>query len=170
MSPRNFSSSGSFFDSILSTSIHSLCAAETVPRVSSPSYPMCGDVATDCAKTVSTDDNEGGHQALSSKQGSNDNNTPTLTTVAPTPMRPPPPKGSTTQQRNKRPGLSVIIPPSPSDVHSAPPRCPVSLMKHVELKKKLSERHFLFRPVSDDDQSKATSAHTKTTEGTRAAF
>ncbi len=170
MAPRNFSSSGSFFDSILSTSIHSLCAADTVPRVSSPSYPMCGDAITDCAKTVSTEDNEdSGHPASSSKQGSKDNNTP-LNTVAPTPMRPPPPKGSTTQQRNKRPGLSVIIPPSPSDVHSAPPRCPVSLMKHVELKKKLSESHFLFRPVSDDDQSKTSSAYTKTTKGTQAGF
>ncbi len=167
MAPRNFSSSGSFFDSILSTSIHSLCAAETVSRVSSPSYPMCGDNAiTDCAKTVSTDDNEeSGNPASSSKQ--KDNIKP-LTTVAPTPMRPSPPKGSTTQQRNKRPGLSVIIPPSPSDVHSAPPRCPVSLMKHVDLKKRLSERHFLFRPVSDDDQSKTSSAYTKTIEGSQA--
>lgn len=159
MAPRNFSSSGSFFESILSTSIHSLCAAETVPRVSSPSYPMCGDAATDCSKTDATNDNESGYQSTSSKQVS----TPTLTPVEPTPMRPPPPKGSTTQQRKKRPGLSVIIPPSPSDVHSAPPRGPVSLMKHVELKKKLSERHFLFRPVSDDDQSKTSSAYTKTT-------
>ncbi len=170
MSPRNFSSSGSFFDSILSTSIHSLCSADTRPRVSSPSYPMCGDVATDCAKNDTTNNNESGNSASSSKQVPKDIDTPPLTTVAPTPMRPPPPKGSTTQQLKNLPGLSVIIPPSPADVHSAPPKCPVSLRKNVELKKKLSERHFLFRPVSEDDQSKTSSACTKPTSETQAAF
>ena len=170
MPPRNFSSGSgngesSFFDSLLSTSIDSLCSAETRPRVASPSYPMCGDVVTDCANNDTT--NESGQSASSSAPVSN---TQTLTTATPTPMRPPLPKGSTRQQWRKLPGLSVSIPESPADVHTAPPSCPVSLRKNVELKKNLSERHFLFRPVSEDDQSKASSTFTKASTVNRASF
>mmetsp|Transcript_2180 Transcript_2180/g.3764 ORF Transcript_2180/g.3764 Transcript_2180/m.3764 type:complete len:147 (-) Transcript_2180:79-519(-) len=146
MPPRNFSfGSGdcesSFFDSLLSTSIHSFCTTETRPRVASPSYPMCGDVANECAKNDTA--SESGQQASSSTQVSKDNNTAT-------PVRPRLPKGST-QRRRKLPGLSVIIPESPADVHATPPTCPVSLRRNVELKKKLSQTQFLFRPISDED-------------------
>lgn len=154
MSPRNvsFGSGSSFFDSLLSSSIHSFCSTETRPRVASPSYPMCGDITNDCVKNDTA--SESGQPASSSTQVSKDNKTVPLTTVA-APVRPNVSKGSTRQQR-KLPGLSVIIPQSPADVHATPPTCPVSLRRNVDLKKNLSEKQFLFRPVSDDDQSKDT--------------
>jgi len=174
MSPRHFSFGsgdcdgrvGVFIDSLLSTSIHSICSSESRSRASTPSYPINdGNL-----KNVTTN-NESWHPASSSALFSkDDNNPPTLTTVAPLPKRPPLPKGSTLQQR-KMPGLSLIIPPPPADVHATPPTCPTSLQRHVELKKKLSERHFLFRPVSEDDQSKASSSsYIKAPSGTRAEF
>jgi hypothetical protein len=92
----------------------------------------------------------------------NQNNTQTLTTLAPTPKRPPlPTKNRTTLQERKKPGLSLTIPQSPDDVQEMPPTCPVSLQRHVELKKKLSSSHFLFRPVSEDDQSNASAMNKK---------
>lgn len=162
MPPNCDSRVGVFIDSLLSTSIHSICSAEPRQRVSSPSYPMNDDNITNDATNV-----ERQPSSSSPAPVSKDTIAPTLTTVAPTPKRPPMPP-SNLQQR-KIPGLAVIIPPSPDDVH-ATPTCPVSLRRNVELKKKLSERHFLFRPVSEDDQSKASSSYTKASSVTRAAF
>ena len=153
MSPRNvsFGSGSSFFDSLLSSSIHSFCSTETRPRVASPSYPMCGDITSDCVKNDTA--SESGQPASSSTQVSKHNKT--VQPLTPTSVRPNVSKGLTRQQR-KLPGLSVIIPQSPADVHATPPTCPVSLRRNVDLKKNLSEKQFLFRPVSDDDQSKDT--------------
>lgn len=169
--PRKFSSSvgdcdiGDYFDSltnsILSTS-HSMCSAETQPRVQSPTYPMKRSGREE-EKTTKNNDREG----LPPKQ----NNTQTLTALAPTPKRPPlPTDNRTTLQERKKPGLSLTIPQSPDDVQEMPPTCPVSLQRHVELKKKLSSSHFLFRPVSEDSQSTASAMNKKSSNVKRAQF
>ena len=162
--PRNFSISsgdcdvGVFLDSLMSTSIHSLCSTETQPRVS-PSYPMNNDLDGTMNKEMRQQETSAPDTSAQRAQ-----------TLAPTPKRPSlPTKGSTFRDRMK--GLSVIMPPSPADVHAKPPTCPAPLRRNVELQKKLSERHFLFRPVSEDDQSKASSSyHTKSATVTRAEF
>ena len=132
-------------NSILSTSIHSICSAETTPR-ESPTYPMKSDQQNE----------------QQSETSAKHINAQTVT-VAPTPKRPPLPKNRSTYQDRKKPGLSLVIPQSPDDVHAMPPICPVSLGRNVELKKRLSDSHFLFRPVSEDEQSKASSMNTKKT-------
>ena len=169
--PRKFSPSvgdcdiGAYFDSltnsILSTS-HSMCSAETQPRVQSPTYPMKRSDREE-ETTAKNNDKEG----LPPKQ----NNTQTLTALAPTPKRPPlPTKNRTTLQERKKPGLSLTIPQSPDDVQEMPPTCPVSLQRHVELKKKLSSSHFLFRPVSEDDQSNASAMNKMSSSVNKAQF
>ena len=172
--PRNFSFGsssvgdcqyiGAYFDSltnsILSTS-HSMCSAETQPRVQSPTYPMKND-GVEVMKTKNND-----REGPVPKQN---NTQTTLTTLAPTPKRPPLPTTRSTLQERKKPGLSLTIPQSPDDVQEMPPTCPVSLQRHVELKKKLSSSHFLFRPVSEDDQSNASAVNKKSSSVNRAHF
>ena len=171
--PRKFSSSvgdcdiGAYFDSltnsILSTS-HSMCSAETQPRAQSPTYPMKRSGREEETTTKNNDE-----EAPVPKQ--NNTQTTLTTTLVPTPKRPPlPTKNRTTLQERKKPGLSLTIPQSPDDVQEMPPTCPVSLQRHVELKKKLSSSHFLFRPVSEDSQSTASAMNKKSSNVKRAQF
>lgn len=159
---------GAYFDSltnsILSTS-HSMCSAETQPRVQSPTYPM---KRSDREEDTTTKNND--REGLPPKQN-NTQTTLTTTTLAPTPKRPPlPTKTRSTFQERKKPGLSLSIPQSPDDVQEMPPTCPVSLQRHVELKKKLSSSHFLFRPVSEDSQSTASAMNKNSSSVNRAQF
>lgn len=132
-------SMGKLFNSLLSSSINTLT-------------PMCNDSAVSPSCDVNETNDEGPHV--------------TFVATPPDPQRPPRiPKTKVSTHRNRRRvGLSIDIPPYPSDPHqphsvdvddidgmNLPPR--ISCSKNVELRRKsLSERHF-FRPVSEDEDS-----------------
>ena len=166
------------FNTLISSSINTLTP---MCNDSAISTPMCNDndisgeedLRTTYPMNGQADDLDRSTKASNVSKTLDSRRRPVSLSVAtaPDPRRPPlnptKPKStcSTTSYRNrKKVGLSINVPPvTTSDVHTIPPPDHddppplISCSRNVELRRKsLSERHF-FRPVSEDEESRASS-------------
>mmetsp|Transcript_39501 Transcript_39501/g.94965 ORF Transcript_39501/g.94965 Transcript_39501/m.94965 type:complete len:182 (+) Transcript_39501:336-881(+) len=156
---------GQLFNSLLSNSISALapmCNDSPGPRVYSPTYPMNHEPSPAAASNADGTSPRG--KVTPSRPLTSPHSVSTST--SPDPRRPPlnpvKPKPSSIRSR-RRVGLSITVPPPPSDPHQSPspsyspygednPPPRISCSRNVDLRRKsLSERHF-FRPVSDDSE------------------
>eukprot|EP01082_Thalassiosira_pseudonana_P010585 g9157.t1 g9157 contig36:13527-14012(-) len=144
-------SMGQLFDSLLATSINSMCSDNSVARVYSPTIEHTGSISSDSTPTKDVRSNE-----ISSQDC-----TPIITAPKAVPRVKPPLHRQSSSFRDRKPaGLSISA--SPYCYDESNPQGPTSLpspiycARNVELRRKsLSERCF-FRTVSEDDESTLT--------------
>lgn len=159
------------FNTLISSSINTLTP---MCNDSAISTPMCNDNDMPGGEEdLRADDLDRSTKASNVSKTLDSRRRPVSLSVAtaPDPRRPPlnPNKTkstcSTISYRNrKKVGLSINLPPvTTSDIHTIPPpdhdNPPplISCSRNVELRRKsLGERHF-FRPVSEDEESRASS-------------